>query len=295
VPTEVKRGPKVEIDDPIVFRQLKGRNALQGGEIEFDDDTRDLSKATGTLEQAGDTASKLNRVFQLTGFSDPIYAEAFVNVHSYDIVLDVLVVNQTGDTLQNLNLELATLGDLKLVERPQNHNLGPHDFKNIKANIKVSSTETGIIFGNIVYDIAGASASDRNCVIMNDIHIDIMDYIHPAACTGVQFRQMWAEFEWENKVPVNTTIIDINEYLQHVIKNTNMKCLTPEYAYDEECNFLAANLYAKSIFGEDALANVSVEKQPDGKIGGYIRIRAKTQGIAAGLGNKIQKASNERK
>ena len=27
-----------------------------------------------------------------------------------------------------------------------------------------------------------------------------MDYIVPASCTDVEFRQMWAEFEWENKV-----------------------------------------------------------------------------------------------
>lgn len=46
----------------------------------------------------------------MTGFSDPVYAEAYVNVNQYDIVLDVLVVNQTNDTLQNLTLELATLG-----------------------------------------------------------------------------------------------------------------------------------------------------------------------------------------
>ena len=51
------------------------------------------------------------QVVQLTGFSDPVYAEAYVNVNQYDIVLDVLVVNQTGDTLQGLQLELATLGE----------------------------------------------------------------------------------------------------------------------------------------------------------------------------------------
>lgn len=54
-----------------------------------------------------------------------------------------------GDTLQNCTLELATVGDLKLVERPQPVVLAPHDFCNIKANVKVSSTENGIIFGNI--------------------------------------------------------------------------------------------------------------------------------------------------
>jgi len=49
-------------------------------------------------------------VAQLTGFSDPVYAEAYVNVNQYDIVLDLLIVNQTSDTLQNVTLELATLG-----------------------------------------------------------------------------------------------------------------------------------------------------------------------------------------
>ena len=42
-----------------------------------------------------------------------------MNVNQYDIVLDVLIVNQTRDTLQACTLELATLGDLKLVEKPQ--------------------------------------------------------------------------------------------------------------------------------------------------------------------------------
>ena len=78
------------------------------------------------------------QITQLTGFSDPVYAEAYVNVNQYDIVLDVLVVNQTADTLQNCTIELATLGDLKLVERPQPMMLGPMDFCSIKANVKES-------------------------------------------------------------------------------------------------------------------------------------------------------------
>ncbi len=79
----------------------------------------------------------------------------------------------------------------------------------------------------LVYDVTGA-ASDRNCVVLNDIHIDIMDYIVPASCTDTEFRQMWAEFEWENKVSVNTNVTDLYEYLQHIVSSTNMKCLTPE-------------------------------------------------------------------
>lgn len=114
-----------------------------------------------------------------------------------------------------------------------------------------------------------------------------MDYIIPASCSDSQFRQMWAAFEWENKIKVNTRIVDLQEYLTFLIKSTNMKCLTPQQALSGDCSFLAANLYAKSIFGEDALANVSIEKTCDGPVTGHVRIRAKSQGMALSLGDKI--------
>ena len=107
-----------------------------------------------------------------------------------------------------------------------------------------------------------------------------MDYIIPASCTDAEFRTMWIEFEWENKVAVNTTITDLHEYLRVLLKSTNMKCLTPEKALSGQCGFMAANMYAKSIFGEDALANLSIEKpidNPDAPVTGHIRIRAKSQ------------------
>ncbi len=43
---------------------------------------------------------------------------------------------------------------------------------------------------------------------------------------------------------------------------------------------MAANMYARSIFGEDALANLSIEKSPtnpESPVTGHIRIRAKSQ------------------
>ena len=140
---------------------------------------------------------------------------------------------------------------------------------------------------------------------------------------------MWAVFEWENKVAVNTTLTDLHDYLEHLLKvniknnfviitfhilnfmdfqhistqfffsfqSTNMKSLTPDKALSGECGFMAANLYAKSIFGEDALANVSLEKnpaKPDATVTGHIRIRAKSQGMALSLGDKINTSQKTR-
>lgn len=233
----------VQVDDVIQIRQLAKKNASDG----LDEIEADLERATGGEATAEDLSSKLSRVVQLTGFSDPVYAEAYVKVHQFDIVLDVLLVNQTTETLQNLSVEFATLGDLKVVERPTTQNLGPHDFHNVQCTIKVSSTDTGVIFGNVVYD--GAHSTDTNVVILNDLHVDIMDYIQPATCTETQFRTMWTEFEWENKVNINSKAKTLRDFLDQLMACTNMNCLTPEASLKGDCQFLSANLYARSVFG----------------------------------------------
>lgn len=289
----------VQIDDAIPIRQLTKKNAGEGtDEIELD-----LIKATGGDATVEDLSSKLSRIVQLTGFSDPVYAEAYVQVHQFDIILDVLLVNQTTETLQNLSVEFATLGDLKVVERPTTQNLGPRDFLNVQATVKVSSTDAGVIFGNVVYD--GSSSTETHVVILNDIHADIMDYIQPAYCTETQFRTMWTEFEWENKVNINSKAKDLREFLKQLMESTNMTCLTPDASLQGDCQFLSANLYARSVFGkpflplvstprtstnsiigEDALANLSIEKEgEDGPITGFVRIRSRSQGLALALGN----------
>lgn len=236
----------IQVDDVVSIRQLSKKNTDGADEIGLD-----LEKATGGDSATEDLTSKLSRVVQLTGFSDPVYAEAYVQVHQFDIVLDVLLVNQTRETLQNLSVEFATLGDLKVVEKPTTQNLPPLDFLNVQATIKVSSTDTGVIFGNVVYE--GASSTETNVVILNDVHVDIMDYIQPAQCTETQFRTMWTEFEWENKVNISTkmpTGKGLRDFLNGLMKVTNMSCLTPDASLSGDCQFLSANLYARSVFGK---------------------------------------------
>lgn len=235
----------IQVDDVVSIRQLSKKNT-GGGE---DTVELDLERAAGGDSGAGeDLSGKLSRVVQLTGFSDPVYAEAYVKVHQFDIILDVLLVNQTTDTLQNLSVEFATLGDLKVVERPTSQSLGPHDFHNVQCTIKVSSTDTGVIFGNVVYE--GAHSTDTNVVILNDLHVDIMDYIQPATCSETQFRTMWTEFEWENKVNINSKAKTLRDFLDQLMACTNMNCLTPEASLKGDCQFLSANLYARSVFGK---------------------------------------------
>jgi coatomer subunit beta len=60
---------------------------------------------------------------------------------------------------------------------------------------------------------------------------------------------MWTEFEWENKVNINSKAKSLREFLKQLMESTNMSCLTPEASLKGDCRFLSANLYARSVFG----------------------------------------------
>lgn len=266
-----------QVDEVIQFRQF--------GRAETSDEMEeDLTAATG-IKVEEDLSSRLSKIVQLSGFSDPVYAEAYVKVHQFDVVLDVMLVNQTTETLRNLHVEFATLGDLKVIDKPITQNVPAHGFFKVQTTVKVTSADTGVIFGNIVYD--GGHGSENKIVILNDVHVDIMDYIKPAKCSENKFRTMWNEFEWENKIVIKSNLPTLKDYFDELLAGTNMACLTPGAVIGEECQFLSANLYSRSSFGEDALANLCIEKQSDGPIIGHVRIRSKGQGLALSLGDRV--------
>jgi len=307
-------------DECIVFRQLRERKGagVAASAIDDDDDFHAARGASIASQAAADGAlfaERLAKVQQMTGLADPVYVEAFLQVHSFDLVLELLMINRTQDTLQNVLVELSTQGDLKLVDRPAGVTLAPGQQMMVHASIKVASTETGIIFGYVTYE--KKSAADKECTVLNELHVDILDYIERAWIGELAFRTMWSEFEWENKININTSINEVGAFLEHIMRNTNMSIVGRSYkkttnpkgqkkgkltAEDvqemlreavgikkliETSSFVAVNLYAKSIFGEDALANISIEKLPDGKLTGSVRIRSRTQGIALSLGDRI--------
>lgn len=83
-------------------------------------------------------AERLANVQQMTGLADAVYVEAFLQVHSFDLLLEILLVNRTNETLQQVTAELSTQGDLKIVDRPAAVTLAPGQQAIVHASIKVS-------------------------------------------------------------------------------------------------------------------------------------------------------------
>ncbi len=66
---------------------------------------------------------------------------------------------------------------------------------------------------------------------------DIMDYLHPGQCSESEFRNMWAEFEWENKVgthahiaPEKTKKTKQKKQNKKTIQINTQGIVTPKYA-----------------------------------------------------------------
>ena len=79
----VAKPPHSEVDEVIVFKQLRDKSSL-GIMIDIDDNT--AIQAVTEYDKDLTYNEKLDHVHQLTGFSDPVYCEAIVYMKDFDIV-----------------------------------------------------------------------------------------------------------------------------------------------------------------------------------------------------------------
>ena len=172
-------------------------------DVDFEDDEFNDNFLTQNKED-NSYATKLTKIVQLTGYSDPIYAEAFVNIHRYDISFEILLINQINKPLQNVCLEFSTQGDMRVIEKPQQLTLGPLQSAQLKTSIKLSSSDAGLIFASINFE--NSAGITQSYMITNEIHIDIIDFIYPADISIEDFRVLWIAYEWENRIILNTNI-----------------------------------------------------------------------------------------
>lgn len=125
-----------------------------------------------------------------------------MEIHHYDVLLEILLINRTAKTLPNVHVELLSKGNLKIMDKPLIQTLRAYASVTVKASIKVFATANCGIFGYVTYD--SASGNVPNVITLNSIHLDFMEKLSPANCSEQEFKTMWADYEWENRVTVST-------------------------------------------------------------------------------------------
>jgi len=266
----------------------------------------------GTADDDDATCGVRTRIVQLTGLSDPVYAEALVSVRGLDVALEVTLANRTPRLLSGIVYSLAARGGLRVAERPGAvGTLAPlgdpdgGDVATVRAAARVTEACAGALVGSLGWAEAGrpgAPLGDRGSAACADVVIALADLIVPAPCAPAPFRALWAEYEWENKVPIVTRHSSPRALVRVLCASCRLCCLTPLDNDDDDASalpFLAANLYGRSAFGDAALLNLSVEVVPGAaatrggcaatrpRLEGHVRIRAKTQALALALGDGV--------
>jgi coatomer subunit beta len=247
------------------------------------------------------------------------------DVSDDNLRLILSITNREEKTYNDLLVELSVRGDLKIYERPQPLTLGPFDTKTLVYNIKIASTEASFIFSTLSF--TNTMTALKHFLPLNEIKLNVMNHIRPYPLTDQEFRQKWVEFEWENRLAIQTIFpspsvllsTSAASFLSQIAASCHMHILHAHVAEGSESLFLTANLSAKSIFKEFALMNISIEiTHPTTKnssnssnnssalvssnssqestlstsrhacqLQGVVRIRAKTQGIALSLGDRV--------
>ena len=293
---------KSPVDALPVFRQLRGKESKDV----FADDSDLAGPAGDAFAVAEDTgkhfSERVAKSVPLTGLADPVYIEGFMHLRGLDLAVELWVYNRTPETLQNVSVDLCCTGEMKQVEKPGTVTLAAGESAVVSGLFKVTSTEASKVFGYVSFD-----RKDRATLVLNEMTTDVLEYMEIASVSEHVFRERWVEFEWENKIAVDWLASGSSApvaFLERVLLNTNMglvgwskvgKKMKPEIASDmangagAAGSFVSANIAGRSIFGEEALANISVESMGD-KVTGTVRIRARSQGIALSIGERVNTA-----
>lgn len=98
----------------------------------------------------------------------------------------------------------------------------------------------------------------------------------PAEVNLNEYRKMWAKYEWENRITINTNINNLKEFVEHLEETFKLNYIGDKQVL-EDAKYICANFYAQTKLDDDFLINLSAEIRDENRIGGYIRIRAKNK------------------
>jgi coatomer subunit beta len=85
--------------------------------------------------------------------------------------------------------------------------LQPNQSARVKTALKFSSADIGLIIGSIHFE--NNAGVEQPYLITKEIMIDLIDFIFPGTVPIEEFRKLWAKYEWENRISINTQFKEI--------------------------------------------------------------------------------------
>jgi coatomer subunit beta len=233
----------------------------------------------------GDEMADMKNVVQLTGLSDPIYVEATVRYTRFEVVLDMLFINQTPSYLQNILLDFVTSQNVTQAFTSTPFSLSGRTVMTRTLNFKVTESANGFISGSITFKYpseSGEYANSTYSLNLSEIRICVSDFLESKKMSSEEFRELWKALEWENTYSLKfSTNWTLNDILNGIARALRAEVLSREC--DE--SYGVGNLVCSTFQGTGILVNVCMQR--NGLVHFECRTRSKKESIVKSISTVV--------
>ncbi|KAI5189884.1 coatomer subunit beta [Nematocida minor] len=240
--------------------------------------------------------NKLKNVFQLTSAIDPLYCECQITTTRTEISLDILLVNQTDMLLENIEFDIVTSPNIKMMSVLALDKLRPHMMCTLETTLIMEESDTGYIGGVIT---AGKVGRD-NYFIQNllEIVFNMSDMLQAKKIAKEEFKERWPSLLWENlyTISLSDPVLTPQKMIKSVAKAINGTVIDTRAKEGEviACTdtpspeILVKNIYTTTAQGTEIFINATVIRSEEGLTGTF-RIRGEKCRVVKSLCQLISK------
>ncbi|OAG31095.1 coatomer, subunit beta [Nematocida displodere] len=247
-------------------------------------------------KQTAASLSKIRSVFQLSSIVDPLYCECTITCNRTEIVLDILLVNQTDTYLENVEFDIVTSSNIKVIAIPSISAIREHSAQTLTATLIMEESDAGYIGGIITAGRIGRD--DFFSQNLQEIRFELTDMLKEKSIEKDAFKDRWGVLLWENFYTLSLnghrhTLNQIAEAITEVTKGTVIDTRTREKGAIRASNGKDPEILVKNIFtttsqGADLFINAMLHKTETGVVASF-RIRGEKCRVVKSLCHLVSK------
>ncbi|KAF9763569.1 Coatomer subunit beta [Nosema granulosis] len=198
-------------------------------------------------------------LYQLTGLSDPIYVEASVFYSRFEIVLDLLMINQTDSYLQNMLFDFGSSPNLKPVYFSSPGNMKARSVDSHKLVFRILDSANGFVNGSVSFKYPSESGEYQNYTL-NFSEIKTFVSLEPNPISPDSFRDLWKKMEWENVYSVKLLSSKSPNELFNIFKK-KLKGTVVEIQKDSSDDFFVGNISSSTKQNNMIFFNICMTRE----------------------------------
>lgn len=214
-------------------------------------------------------AESRSTTVQLSGLGDPIYVEAAVKYSKYEIVLDLLLINQTESYLQDISFDFIFPQHISIMSKIPVVSLQAGDATTVPAIFSIREGVSCFISATASFKYPKQDEY-RLFYIQNlsEISVEISEFLEGAT---VNFKELWTELEWENAYSVSIKNSEDSNKLLTVLNAIVAMCHGHLCNKLVSKNFLLGNIACRTVQGRLLLINLSMYADTLARIEVHVR------------------------